>query len=604
MRTIIALAVLFLASTVMAQSPPADNQIKAAQYDLDRAAKQSSGVASASKAKQRRFQMMLDSAASQLAASQNQSDPSWLEAEVELQRLQALLEATPQQAETAATSTPQATGAQSSTGPDNYIKSALYALDRAEGQAAGITPSSSAKIRRVTDLMETADADLQKSTTQDDPAWQTAQRRLALLRQRVARDSTAQNSAQPAQPIAEQTAGSEQVAQPADNGAAGTAALDSYDLSLLDSVSRRADSLIVEVQKLSTIDFSEQRIVDKWGRDITQLQSQFGKVSQPQHSQALPVAEKLLALDHYVSQQVAAAQAAADALGDVKTDFAAVEQRARIMTPRAPDKPFSREQLMAYNQKLDALLEIARQDHGYLESIRGKTRVVYESQIDSAVAAVNSRSRDVERERKILADRLLGQFSQPDWFAATVGEAKAQHIDRNRQSIQEAMALVDAVDGFQQSSGMKVMDTAAKREEYNKAIQVLAQRSIENIEQTRFPKIRSNDESLLAAAKEVLSREHYEVNPIERMEITYDVQRKNTAEGNIDWGAAVTTVSVTGYEWDEFAVTTAERVGEDHYLFYNLFKYFHSGGTDVSTGKWVLGERRQGNRILAENISR
>lgn len=57
------------------------------------------------------------------------------------------------------------------------------------------------------------------------------------------------------------------------------------------------------------------------------------------------------------------------------------------------------------------------------------------------------------------------------------------------------------------------------------------------------------------------------------------------------------------YKWDEFAVTTVEQVGNEYYLYYNLMKFFHRGGTDVPTGKWTLGERRKGSRILEKHVN-
>ena len=63
-------------------------------------------------------------------------------------------------------------------------------------------------------------------------------------------------------------------------------------------------------------------------------------------------------------------------------------------------------------------------------------------------------------------------------------------------------------------------------------------------------------------------------------------------------------VTVTGYKWDEFAVTTVEQVGNEYYLYYDLMKFFHRGGTDVPTGKWTLGKRRKGSRILGKTRQR
>ena len=53
---------------------------------------------------------------------------------------------------------------------------------------------------------------------------------------------------------------------------------------------------------------------------------------------------------------------------------------------------------------------------------------------------------------------------------------------------------------------------------------------------------------------------------------------------------------------DEFQVTTAELVGEEHYLFYNRLKFFHSAGSTTPTGRWILSERFRSTRILREHL--
>lgn len=62
------------------------------------------------------------------------------------------------------------------------------------------------------------------------------------------------------------------------------------------------------------------------------------------------------------------------------------------------------------------------------------------------------------------------------------------------------------------------------------------------------------------------------------------------------------TETTTHYEWDEYQVATAEPVGDRHYVFYNTLKFFRKGATTTTLNRWVLSGRIQGDEILAENI--
>lgn len=84
-RTVLAATMLIAMSAQAAfANSPIDNQIKAAVYDIDRAEKQVISLSANQAAKLKRINGMIESAQSQLDASPNQQDPSWMDAKSRL----------------------------------------------------------------------------------------------------------------------------------------------------------------------------------------------------------------------------------------------------------------------------------------------------------------------------------------------------------------------------------------------------------------------------------------------------------------------------------------------------------------------------------------
>lgn len=507
---------------------------------------------------------------------------------------------------------------------DSRIKAALYDLERAEQQASQLTGKSPAKLRRIQQGLDRARQQLDASPNKSHASWTDTEQRINKLQQFLVsagnkKSAPAQTKSPSAAAVRQSnTAGSvagnstatrqaapRSSATRADRTTAGDqpADLNRFEKELLASIDRQVQSAFDRIRKVDPLDFSKAGVVQQWRREPLRLATDLQKVPHPNHPAVGQTGEKIIALARLVKQRIDHASQVEASLGDVKTNLAQIVARSRVKMPDRPQKPYTVEKVRMYAQQLNALSAGARQDHEYLQSVKGKTRAVLPSQIDSALAATGKSRQDyIRRQAAVLGGELKQQFGTADFFAGSVSKAKVQHLDRNLHTIYEAKNLLDVVDEFEQSANIEIIDTSQKRQSYSQAIAGLIARSSEALAGRRFPPVRSTDPALLDAAKTVLAK--HGKNPISRMEITYDKQRKSVTEGEIDWGRVVSTVTVTGYEWDEFAVTTAEQVDGKHYLYYNLFKFFHKGGADVPTGRWTLAERRKHSEILADNITR
>ena len=264
-------------------------------------------------------------------------------------------------------------------GADADIKPALYDIERAEKQAAGLTPKRAAKIKRVANMVEAAKARLGKSHNKTDASWTAASARVQALEQQ----------------IAQLTAPKAQAVNPAEG-------LTKYDLRQLGTVTRQTEGLIERVQKEDPLNFSQDSIASRWRGEAQRMKDLFMKISQPNHAYAASTAQKISALGFFIEQRITEAGNAAASLGDVKGHYEQVYQRSRINVPRPPEKPFGKEEILLFIQQIEVIRASAKEDHAWLQTIKGKTRDLAESEIDSMLSATGGREGRIQQAFEIL----------------------------------------------------------------------------------------------------------------------------------------------------------------------------------------------------------
>lgn len=121
------------------------------------------------------------------------------------------------------------------------------------------------------------------------------------------------------------------------------------------------------------------------------------------------------------------------------------------------------------------------------------------------------------------------------------------------------------------------------------------------LDSVRLPQAATNDPKLLKIAAETLRRPEYEITGWETLVINTDVTRKTRREA---WAKGETTgirIDYYEYVWDEYQVTTVEKVGDELWLFANTLKHYHSGDPTTPVGKWILSRRFELTPILPEH---
>ncbi len=489
---------------------------------------------------------------------------------------------------------------------DGHIKAAIYDLSRAEQQSIGLTVRNAAKIKRVQRGLEAARNQLVKSSHKDHASYKAASRRLETLEARLA--SLFTDSGKPA---SVKQAGVLPATRSEANG------LTAGDRAQLASVERQVRNFVGELQKVTDSDLQRPHAAAHWRGRVEHLYDQYRQVSRPKHRQALVVAKRIVVAEQHLAVALARSNAAGEGLADMKAAVAEIEKRSYgTRVPHVPSLPASRETLFAYAKTLSTMRAQALADNHFLRSIDLKASEVHQATINDLIGRTDRLgTRDVPRAAQSLISQLERAVDHPRWRVDQLAKTDPANPDHQTNRLlnerernltmgafREAIEAIALISELEATLGLEPKDRSVDLAIYRGAMAHFEEKYEIALGVVRFPEVRSVNQALRAAAETVLSNPNYKVHTILRLEIVSDKQRRNRTEAQVEAGAVNTTVAATRYLWDEFSVTTAEEVDGEVYLFHNLLKYFHEGGTDVPIGKWTLGKRWKSKRILKENV--
>ncbi len=587
------LAALLAAPAVQAQSEPADSHIKGALFDIERAEKQVPSLTPSRKANIKRMQNALEMTEERLAASSNQDHPSWIEANERLQALKSQLAelagggsgttaatggtaggSTGASSGSGTTSSQAAQPAQPATDPTlRRLQSELNMIGR---QVGNLKPGDhGVATRHVTDTMRVGQ-ELAAYPNRQDPAWQEAVQLYSQINNHlinVMAPSWQQTLMGTAETIGEM--------QP----------LDYMDAGKVDYVRQSLNGLFNEMQYFQN----------------------------PQNPVIAETTQALIQVGTEFEKRVEQAAAQQSELGDYAGEIEAILVRAQaVEVPKALTTPVGEDEVRAYTGSIAAIRSQIEQDLAYLEGIEGKAPLTVEQRNDFGRARNElAYSTPDEIERSLYQsdyaidawvtdrERIMNQLAAVDPHDSNdqanrlLGEGA---FEENLAWLNEGLTAAKVAAVYDETLGRSdAPDRAAQQRAFEEAIAAFKEKREVALGSKRMPEAQSEDPALLAAAAEVLKRPRYGFD-FERLVINYNVQRKERTEGEIESGAVVTTFTATHYVWDEFQATTAEKVGDDYYLFINEFHFYHSADSTVPTGKWVLHDRFQSSQILEENI--
>jgi hypothetical protein len=178
-------------------------------------------------------------------------------------------------------------------------------------------------------------------------------------------------------------------------------------------------------------------------------------------------------------------------------------------------------------------------------------------------------------------------------------------FDENMARLREGAHAIAMADAYGKAMGVQPpVDRSAAAAKVKSAVAHLQALAVTTLDAVRMPTSASTDAELLRIAEETLKKPDYGVKGWERLVVNADKVRRESREAYVSPGAVNTTITYYHYVWDEYQVATAEKVGDEVWVYFNLLKYYHSGDSTKPIGRWVLSKRFESTRILPENVGK
>jgi hypothetical protein len=182
-------------------------------------------------------------------------------------------------------------------------------------------------------------------------------------------------------------------------------------------------------------------------------------------------------------------------------------------------------------------------------------------------------------------------------------------LERSMKALQDGMEAVDMAATLDLALQVKdAPDRTAQHKQFEDTIVVLRQLAKASLSKVRMPgqaKLEAVEiAKLTKIATETLALKKYGGHAIQQLVVTTKLSRKEKTEGDIRGTVSGATITTYHYVWDEYRVVTAEKVGDEVWIYHNLLKYFHSSDSVTPQDQWILSRRFQSTQILPENLKK
>ena len=481
-------------------------------------------------------------------------------------------------------------------GQDPLVKQAVGRLAAVEQREATLPVGDSGAARPLLDDLAWAQKRLGAVVRKDTAEWREASKRLDDVRARIEAKVKTKPAGQPA----------------------GGDAAPAFDVAALQQLDKEIGNALANFRRLEVkhlLDPFRSRAAEKELAELTRRVGQFPAAD----AAVTPVAARLeeyralhAARLAQLTKDGAAAEATTARLRELDAKYTAAELPGPIAAP------FAAEQLRAWSGEVKRWRDVEiPADLAFLATAR--QNAVVDSQhverLQHWLAEV--RDRRLGEAVRTVADRLAQDVAQgletAQWLLATDAADRDQVTNRilarglfdgNMQRLRASVAAIEMARVHDQCmAGAVAPEREAQVALVQRAIVRLQELAVATLDAVRMPAAASTDAGLQRIAAETLGRPEYGVKGWERIVVTADKVRRDSREA---WVTGVSTATITYYHyvWDEFQVVTAERIGDEVWLFANHLKYWHSGDTTKPIGKWILSQRFELTRILPENVGK
>ncbi len=306
----------------------------------------------------------------------------------------------------------------------------------------------------------------------------------------------------------------------------------------------------------------------------------------------------------------------------------------RNALPGVLAEPFTKEQIELWAASMRRLIDIEiPTDLAWLQKARGNA-AMDQGKVNSHFHRLQgSTLRQLYEVEKSVRERLASDANEglrvAQWILETDPTDEDQVLNRvlgrgsfdesmtrlhaGRSAVQMASAYDEAM-GSPCVAGPSITEVAAPKpsqpdrvlelQTIERAIAHLKAIALQALDSVRMPAPASTDAALLRAAQETLRKSKSEVGEWKRLVINVDNQVKSQRQAWLRGGTTSATITSYDYKWEQFQVTTAELVNGELWLFANTLKRYESGDPTTTIGQWILTNRFELTRILAENLEK
>ncbi len=398
-----------------------------------------------------------------------------------------------------------------------------------------------------------------------------------------------------------------------------TEGLLSYELVKLKRIDRNAQSIQDNIKRTPSPEFRDPKKAQEFRDVLLSIDQQLLNFPKPDHPGVGMIAKRVNDMRKILDERLAEVQKEVSALGNLDQHIASIRERVKVNEAIRLKEDASAEEAKAYIGQALKREEQYANDLAYMEKVMasgygprdlgsmvhwiGVNRRQNMDSVNNARDHICGQVHSAVLQAKFLAE---SDPQNPDHRSNRfLGEGQYQKtVDEMNQGLAKADVVIAIQNAFQNQDGVNLANNQKKEilnaiEKYKKDF-VMAQGLV------RMPKPAEHDKSMIEAAKKTLADPRYDsINPILSMVINSPKRRKEIVETDVRGtvtGAEATSIHKV---WDQFQVTTAEETGPDeYYLFHTMLKYFHKGGPNTPTGRWLISGRHKGVQILKENIDK
>ena len=505
---------------------------------------------------------------------------------------------------------------------DPLVKQALQRIEKVEQAEAKATAGDARTLQGLLGDLDWAQKRL-NAVVKPDAAHGDANKRLASIRAKVEAKKNAPAPtpapASGATPPAPAAGGD----KPATGGAPPAAELP-YDAAALQQLAKEIAAATRNFEIVPANLWTDPSRRKAMERDLQELTKRIGQFPFAV-ADVQKVRETLLGLQakyDAVAGKVAGDEAtAADVSKKVEELLRTKYQPANL--PAEPEQPYEPDAMRAFLLAMQQLREVELPtDVAFAQQAMQNTAVDRQrAETLRHTVTMDWPRRIAERQQQVAARVQMGVADaerHADWLLATDVADKDQIQNRvlGRGAFDQQMSMLRREAAAVASAAVhdeladkslprpSVAERQAQAAKVHKAIAHLQALAVAMLDTVRMPAAASTDAELLRIAEATLKTPDYKVNAWQRLVINAPLVRRERHEGSLERGTVRSTVTVYHYVWEEFQVATAEKVGDETWIFYNTLKRYQSGDSTTPIGRWILSQRFESTRILPENVGK